>query len=67
MADIKALAESAQRKLSNGEALQRIDAARKAINGSGVFDKRDVEHLKKRVLAEMFQREQKEKPHVPAN
>ena len=64
MADIKALADSALRKLRNGDAIYRIDAARKAINGSGVFDKSDVKRLKNKVLVEMRLREN---THVQAH
>ena len=47
MADIEALAASAKRKLDSGDAVFEADAIRKAINGSGIFDKQDVARLMK--------------------
>ncbi|OGG57386.1 hypothetical protein A2853_02615 [Candidatus Kaiserbacteria bacterium RIFCSPHIGHO2_01_FULL_55_17] len=49
MADINALALSAQRKLDNGDAIFEADAVRKAINGVGIFDEKDVFRLMKSV------------------
>jgi hypothetical protein len=55
-ANIQALADSAQRKIANGDAIYEPDAARKAINGIGIFHKPDVDRLKAQVLYELGKR-----------
>jgi hypothetical protein len=49
MADINVLAQSAQRKLDNGDATSEVVAIRKAINGAGIFDKNTVAQLMREV------------------
>ena len=49
MADINVLRASAQRKLDNGDALFPLDAAEKAIKGSGIFYGPDLKRLKPQV------------------
>lgn len=56
MANINKLADSAERKLANGDALTRIDAARKAVTGQGIFNKNDVARLSKQILSELGRR-----------
>ncbi len=49
MADVNELVRNAQRKLDKGDAVFEVDAIRKAINGAGIFDKKDVARLMKSV------------------
>ena len=53
MADIQALTASARSKLASGDAISRVDAAYKAVRGSGVFHPADVKRLAKRVCSEL--------------
>ncbi|MBC7836478.1 hypothetical protein H7X87_01725 [Acetobacteraceae bacterium] len=46
MADIVALHTSAQKRLDEGLAIFPLDAAEKAIKGSGVFNPSDIKRLK---------------------
>ena len=49
MANIEALAQSAKRRLDNGDAITEADAIRKAIRGSGIFHELDIKRLMKLV------------------
>ena len=53
MADLQELVASAKKKLACGDALYRADAARKAVNGVGIFFKPDVERLVKAILVRL--------------
>ena len=53
MVNIDALVASAKKKLEHGEAIYRVDAARKAVKGAGIFDKSDIERLVKQILPQL--------------
>jgi len=53
MANILALVASAKKKLRDGDALYRPDAARKAVNGVGIFFKPDVDRLVRAILVRL--------------
>jgi hypothetical protein len=56
VANISRLADSAEKKLRDGSALTRPDAARKAIRGQGISFGPDVNRLTPLVLTELARR-----------